>query len=564
MKLAIIGFGPRGLYILECIIEEVLAYNTLDSLQIHIYDDKDFYATGKAWRIQQPESNLINISDRALQDLPKRKEIKNQNLKLKEFPNYHKWCIENNLNNTNEHIDAYPPRSQMGNYLHQRAASMIAPLIEKGIVQFYNFQITQATWENNQFILTANKGKNEKFDVCIVTIGHTNLEKDEEQLENEKHATVYNLEYFDNPYTSDLEKKDFSDKNVAIIGLGLTMIDVIRMLVLQSGAHFMSVDDHLEYVSEHFEPPCIVPYSFDGLPCVPKPIGRKVDKMFTPNDKQLYRLRNGLEETINSKKQEFTKNDFIDIMRELIFEMYVNIYPDQKYSTLNELIEKWIADGDNDHELFLDPTLDYQTYVAETVDMARGTVQPSLDYFIGQVWRHCHPTLYRVFAFPDIPSKTMSEIIEIDERIKRYSYGPPVESMLQQLALIKQGVLNVDFVNDPEIDKNQIGWTFTKGKNSIAADTLINTVLDNPNFQKMKDPLITSLQDQHLIKVVYEGLGILTTSNSVAINDYQNIPLYILGRDIKGSVLGTDAILECFSPEIKKCARHIISQSYKY
>jgi hypothetical protein len=45
----------------------------------------------------------------------------------------------------------------------------------------------------------------------------------------------------------------------------------------------------------------------------------------------------------------------------------------------------------------------------------------------------------------------MKELIALNQNTKRYSYGPPVESILQLIAMQEAGILLLDFVNDPEI-----------------------------------------------------------------------------------------------------------------
>lgn len=561
MTIAIIGFGPRGLYSLECLIQHSIATNTLKSLKVFVFDYNTELGTGIAWTLTQSESNWINISNRALEKLKGRQAVEFLELKIPEFPSYRDWYIANISKQYNCNEDRYPPRAIMGQYLNQRALTLLSPLIANNTVLLINDRVEHVEWKQTKFQIRSRNSKIYSTDQCLLTIGHTSTAPTDEVIEHKNHASKNQYLYIDNPYEDDVTSKSFSGKNVFIMGLGLSMLDVLRMLTMDKGGTFSEKDSLLlEFSPSEKVPQSIIPYSFDGLPCVPKPLGAHIDRTFMPSEDVLHRFEKELHHQVKTNPKAFSVEHLAQYIAQIGKQLYKTNFPDFESSNLAELFTNWILDEDDNHEGFLDKAIPIRDYIIQTIEMACGVSQPSLDYFMGQLWRHLQPKMYRVFSFTELKGETIKTIIDIDERIKRYSYGPPVESMKQMLALIDAGILNTEFVSDPNIKRSDKGWELSKNESSIYSTVLINSVMDNPDLSKMDTPLTNALKTQNLVHEVYDELGIQTNAVAKAFNDKVDVPLYIIGRNAKGSILGADAILECFSPDIQAWAEHIINQ----
>jgi len=126
--------------------------------------------------------------------------------------------------------------------------------------------------------------------------------------------------------------------------------------------------------------------------------------------------------------------------------------------------------------------------------MATGEQAVSLDYCIGQVWRHYQPSIYEALSFNQCPNSVFAAIIALDESTKRYSYGPPAESIQQLLALTEAGSLNLGLINDPDIDLTDEGWQFHHLGNSITATMMIDSVLDTPKIKSVNSPIVKNIK----------------------------------------------------------------------
>tara|TARA_R110000737_G_scaffold352413_1_gene398324 strand:- start:459 stop:935 length:477 start_codon:yes stop_codon:yes gene_type:complete len=157
----------------------------------------------------------------------------------------------------------------------------------------------------------------------------------------------------------------------------------------------------------------------------------------------------------------------------------------------------------------------------------------------------------------------MNEVITIDEQTKRYSYGPPVESTLQLIAMAENGIVDLSMVTDPDIDLDGKGWKLSKGNNHVLCNVMINSVLSSPTVNIIEDGPIRSLIDNKDLDIVSSDLGISTRKDGIVLfNKETKKRIGVLGRNAKGSVLGVDAILECFGPRIKDWAFGVCCRIY--
>ena len=81
---------------------------------------------------------------------------------------------------------------------------------------------------------------------------------------------------------------------------------------------------------------------------------------------------------------------------------------------------------------------------------------------------------------------------------------------------------------------------------------MINSVLDSPKLLEVNSPLVTNLLQHDLISPIHSKLGIETDENAYVKTDNKKnkVNIAVLGRLAKGSVIGVDAILECFGSRI--------------
>ena len=566
-KVGFIGIGPRGGYALERFIFELAEQNGLSNIHIVLFESTGNFGNGAVYDLNQSASNWINITERVL-ELEKRQAISTETLKIESFPSYHEWINKDFSTCSQDDIDTYPPRAKLGRFLSERFQSLIKPLVEANIVSLHKERVKKIEWVDYKHLQIITDATNyNAFHDILLTIGHQSTELSKQLISWDTYATaIEKITLFKAPYpvASYLQHQNLtSTSTIGIRGFGLAMIDVVRAIAEKFGAFSMSDDKNAfcSYQTEYKIKNMFVPFSLDGLPPAPKPLNARIDSCFEPPKASILCFEKQIGHTQNQKEAEsphFLIAAFAPIAARIFSKLsHTNNTQNVSEHEIEKLIRHWLKDQNIEHPLITPTKQSAEKSMHNFVVMAKGEAAVSLDYCIGQVWRHCQPSIYKTLSYNACSDDVFAEIIALDESTKRYSYGPPVESIQQLLALTKAGVLNLDMVNDPTIKLTNTGWQLEHSGKSITATILIDSVLDSPKIKAVTSPLVENMLEDGFINVVHNDLGVTTNENGYLISRTKNqkIPIALLGRLAKGTVIGVDAILECFGERPRQWAQ---------
>ena len=557
-RLAIIGLGPRGSYALECFLREFIKFGEHNQLQILLFEETGKYGYGHVYDVGQVDSNWINVSERALV-LDGRESMELNDIKIPAFPSYHDWAGLAITNLNKRETDSFPPRAKIGAYLRDRFQSLVDPLLLSKIVTIYKDRILKIDLLNQDKISIESEDRSyENIDEVLLTIGHQPTELSHELRSWDVITKKSNrLRLFTDPYPTAaiINSEDLSDQSrIAIRGCGLAMIDVVRAIACKFGK-FVVIDaakKTTKYKVETDLTGMFIPYSLDGLFPSPKPLNKEIDDWFKPTGSQIINFENKIGDPDTQSRADsprFLISEFATIA--------ADIYKNLKLTTdqenisnkeIEDLVKKWLSNNNYEHPTIISANRSAQETMQDHVAMATGMAPISLDYCIGQVWRHCQPSIYDKLSYNACSEKVFAEIIALDESTKRYSYGPPVESIQQLLALVEVGVMTLKYANDPSIKLDDNGWQIVSNGDTATANMMINSVLDSPKIKSVSSPIVRNLLSNDIIQAVHDELGIMTDKNGYTESNKFNgdVPVALLGRLAKGTIIGVDAILECF------------------
>lgn len=566
-KIAIVGCGPRGLHSLECLMSSLSRKRDQPKINITIYEKENDLGSGQVWKLQQPDANWLNIADSALIDLQGREIINFSSFEIPAFPSFIEWMGNRYNHKVDEEVDAFPSRNKMGAYLNERFNSISNILLKEGYLVIKQTLVHQVQYVNKLFLITDDSQEENHFDECLLTIGHQPTEDDSQIASWKSSCESKNLMLFDNPYESCIIEQIKADDAVGLRGFGLAMVDMMRQLTLEKGARFKKTQHNwkLCYQPSSHSVKKIIPFSLDGIPLVPKPLGQKIDEFFKPTNSQLEEFKsnivNHLLDAASLNNIEFLLDSFVPIAVNK-FMKHPSLKKKEDQLTIEIVAKEWLNDMRFSHDVILDTNISTTDYISHTIEMALGKREVSLDYVIGQVWRHLQPTMYQLFSHSNLHDLVMAQVIALDESTKRYSYGPPVESMIQMLALIENGVITTDYLSNPDIKCTDAHWIISRNEQSEKCSVMINTVLDPPQLRDINSTIVKNLLRNDLLKPVTSDLGIDTSKNGTIklSNENDQIHLSSLGRNCKGSVMGVDAILECFGDRIKDWSDDIVKR----
>lgn len=571
-KLAIVGGGPRGLCALESIYGCLSKNENPNSLHTLFFERRELPGAGHVYNKEQPDTNWLNVSERGLTIGP-RNEIKYEDVVIPSFPSYQEWAGYNPKTNHDPVPDKFPLRSVLGKYLNERYVSIASVLESEGLLQIIHGEVLLTEWKDRDFEIVMKTGATYRADEVVLTIGHQPTKNSAQILDWLAYSKSNCLvDFIPEPYPVEniLNSKVIDSKNVvALRGFGLAMIDVMRALTIGLGGKFECIDEttqRMKYIASGKEPYRIVPFSLDGLPMAPKLLNLEIDQCFFPTEKE--------KKTFKSKVCAIAvsgaahDNQFlINAITPIISRVFVNLKSKAYNHELNEaalqkIISSWLSDGNFKHHLIVPRNNPAEKTLRAFVEMATGTNAISLDFCVGHVWRHCQPTLYEAISYSNLDDEVIASVVALDERIKRYSYGPPVASLQQLLALIEEDIVTLDFVNNPKIETTEIGWKLSMGENSILVHLMVNSVLNPAKLMEVNSLIVCNLLYESLVEPVHCDLGIETHKNGrVCLSeDEDDIPLAVLGRLSKGTLIGVDAILECFGSRSIAWANGVIER----
>ncbi|WP_233098740.1 FAD/NAD(P)-binding protein [Aureibaculum flavum] len=291
--LGIIGMGPRGLYALENLIIGLSEKNSLKNIHLLLFEETEYFGNGAIYRLNQVETNWINISERIL-ILESRPKIILDTITIPKFPSYHEWISKEFSLLSNKEPDNYPPRAKVGAYLHQRFETFIKPLLAIEMVTLFKEKVQVVDLlENNKLKVETNLNTYDYLDEILLTIGHqpTALSKQliawEKYAQENENVTLLKAPY---PIQNILNCSDLDTKNaIGVRGFGLAMIDVVRGIASEYG-NFTIIDEQTqacEYTTTFDIKNWFIPFSLDGLPPAPKPLNAEIDELFKPSLKHI-------------------------------------------------------------------------------------------------------------------------------------------------------------------------------------------------------------------------------------------------------------------------------------
>ncbi|MGR3474862.1 MAG: hypothetical protein ACU0CJ_11120, partial [Sulfitobacter sp.] len=158
--------------------------------------------------------------------------------------------------------------------------------------------------------------------------------------------------------------------------------------------------------------------------------------------------------------------------------------------------------------------------------------------------------------------QTAKRLIDFDEGLKRYSYGPPLSSARELLALIDAGLVDLSFATNPEITNSAQGWTLQAEGQAAEVSVIVDAVLPAPNLSGIAAPPLPDLISQGLLSPLSSDLAAATAPDgTLRGRDGRPVPgLCLLGRLALGSVTAVDSLHDCFGQSADRWAQGVIDR----
>lgn len=574
-RIAIVGGGPRGLAALESLYVAYAAEARIFDVHAVLFEASAYPGSGPNYAPDQFSGSLLNLPERSL-ELPARVELAFAEGTIPEFPSYCEWAGVDPGGSRKDGRDIYPSRARLGEYLRERFFSLARPLEQWGRLTLVESEVTglQPRTSGQGYRVEHRWGDVEPVDEVVLAIGHQSTVPDDAmQAWAGFTRDSADCKLVASPYPLEDYIQDGSigpEDTVAIRGSGLSMIDVVKGLTEGRGGKFIVTDEqlrHRSYQASGLEPAMIIPFSLNGLPMAAKPLNRGLDEGFEPGLQLMHHFR---QECEAATRLTGDREGYLRVLK-AVAQVQAEIFPrvnasdvgGKKASHLAELAVSWLQDEQYRHELIEDTESSTESGMRRFLAMASGTEPPSFDYCLSQVWRHLQKILFHTLSHSGIALTSLSELLNVHERLKRYTYGPPVDNVQCLLALLDAGILSHAVIDDPDIQLSGRGWTFRVDEHEVSAAVLIDSVLASPVLRQVSTPLVRQLLADGLLLPLDDDLGASTGRGAVARRRATASglpPVALLGRLARGSLFGTDSITESFGGEQLEWAEGLVAR----
>ncbi|EOL42839.1 FAD/NAD(P)-binding protein [Enterococcus caccae] len=338
MKIAIIGGGPRGLSILERIVEWSREEQVI---QITMFDP--YGPGGKVWREDQPLSLLMNSV--ASQVTLFTDETLSTKGPVAKGPNLYEWAqIEgpvfikkNNIDNKVkllEECETLGPNDHCsrvfyGIYQKWFYEYVQTRMTEQTSVKFFKDTVRAAKISNNKF-LVYTKAVETTVDTVVLALGHQENELVGREKELAAYAREHRLFYCSPKNAADAYLEAITeDTTVLIRGLGLVFYDYLTLLTSGRGGTFEEINGTLVYQPSGKEPK-IIAGSSRGIPYHARGVNQK-------GYGEEYQPRFLKEKSLNKfkRKGKFPAEQFFELLKKEVEFVYYSALIKTDYLDVN-------------------------------------------------------------------------------------------------------------------------------------------------------------------------------------------------------------------------------------
>lgn len=265
VKIGIIGGGPNGLYILNGLVSAIQEFPEV-KFKIFVFDKHGNFGSGWAHSPRQPKTSMLNRIVGQLSYTPD----ESNGVQISSIANngftFSEWCQikykETNDERYNNSPDDFPTRELYGESLVEVFTSTTATLKALGcdVCLVADEVVRISRDENGKYIAQTTKGYSGKlFDFIFLATGHQETKNNFYFSAQLKRV----VEYYNHAYPL-FDIPQWREKNIGVIGMGLTAIDVMLYYTESKGGEFYRVQDKLIYQPSGNEPKKLYALSRSG------------------------------------------------------------------------------------------------------------------------------------------------------------------------------------------------------------------------------------------------------------------------------------------------------------
>lgn len=563
-KIAIVGFGPKGLYSFERLLAQLHAESNEVFVEVHIFNCTDFFGAGDVYRNDQAHCLIMNYANHKINMWPSG------------FP---KPIVEHTLDfvswlKKKGHYPASPdkfaPRSIVGEYLMDGFNSLVNRLPENIQIFTHTGTVTNVTPISNSYRITwcdSTTSKISDLDChrVLFTTGHATF-----RVEKKAHTFAGHNIDFVYP-THEKLNAVIAGSTVGMKGIGLTGIDAILALTETRGGSFKEgKKGFFTYEPSGNEPKKIFPFSRTGLPMVPR------TGAISTNTQLYYFTEERIDQSKTGSSIGFEEFLLPLIKKEFVFAYYSVLFKNHGVQLVfhedfqkvqNQIVffhqkfpQSEVFIWDNLVNPFQDTayltTELVKQYLSHLIQEAVLGEEKSPLIAAVAAWRKISPVFNKVYSFGGLNAASHKRFdSHYFGLFNRLAYGPPVKNIKKIKALIDCGILDFTYAKSAVVEQDIKKFklvVYGRGLElTTTIDYLINATIPRATEKGFNNPLYRNLIKNGLIDSFVNRVGgtytpgclaIDTNGNPIDANGHLNTDLTFYGTPTEGLTFDNDTL----------------------
>lgn len=521
-RIAIIGGGPRGLYCLQALVDQLLLHRSsrasAQNFQIDVFEPCEYPGAGNVYDPRQPAYLRMNFSARHIDAWSRDLDLPSHATALR--LNLCQWLQQMGRTEFSEH--SFIPRALTGQYLHHcfRLVQQLAETV--ATVSIHRESVKTLTPQQDGWLIVT-PSRSFQADQVALTVGHEGWRPPAEADD-----TVNWIPAF--PAAENLHTDQIPPGSTVVMrGFGLTAIDAILTLTEGRGGRFRQRGHRWSYRRSGDEPKCVIPFSRTGRPMLAKPD----ESLFVPPDSLSEIWQHG-RERIGSVRSPVTQHTLLRVVWPMILDAargaLACVRTDAVVRADNAVIDRWFQLWTSS-SMQANESLESLRY---SYQVATATAPAGIAWALGAAWRGLYPALVRLVSHGGLVESAWPQFRSIACEMERLAFGPPAENVGRLLALVDAGL----------VELNQLGRSGAGIESGASPETrYVDAVLPSPHQQRAGGPVSKLIQAGWIERLPgADGVHVDAHGRPVLSGDSAPSGLAIFGRVTEGCVLGNDTL----------------------
>lgn len=542
LQLAVVGAGPKGLYAVDSLFNELRNKGDNQNISLHWWTASSSIGPGPNYCIHQPEYWLINNCIGHVDAWMPSHTRRSYELSMLQ------WLDKFKMIEVTPRPTDFASRALVGCYLQYVAYEILKNIPDQVELIIYT-QAVQKIYEQEESILTLASAT-EKCNAHSILMATGHCYSNQSIVKNRVQTTTLN-NCINTIYPASQLDAIPDQVRVGIIGMGLSFVDAALHLTEGRGGKF---DDSNQYRSSGKE--CILyPFSRSNLLMVPR--GPVVEEASYQLNYLTPKWQDKVRRLSASRKLDFVSDVLPLLSKEFEFAYYSTLLSQRDerkvYQYIAQLNQK---DRFNFHEFIFkgfDPAftgdvhslqyLEYMIAEAEKGELSSPLIAASA------VWRLISPFISEIYAFGGFNGSSQQLL---DQKylgaFNRISYGPPIVNMQKIASLIQAGYIHLQFDSNVEVtyDSSTRKYLLSVQRQNMEIDYLVDARMAKPDLKKNNSTLYNYMWQQKLIEPLdnqgyHPGCMQLDASGSTAIKN-KKYSIYAYGTNTEGALLDNDSL----------------------